>query len=227
MNTKLLALETSHRAGSVALWDDGRVVAARPYRAGFREAAGLMSVVDELTRVAGWRPGELGRVAVSVGPGSFTGLRVGVTAAKMLGFALGVEVVAVPSLRVVAENAPADVGRLGVWLDARKGRVTAGTFEREGGRWRATAGPRLVPVADALMALPQPAALAGDGVAAHRQVLPPDAVVLPEELWVPRAEVVAALAASGAFPPTDPMRLAPAYCRQSEPEEKRAAQSGR
>src|SRR5688500_8632212 len=93
-----LALETSGRTGSVALAVDGVVVAEEQFAHGLKHAAGIVPMVDRLCRGRGWTPGEIEAVYVSAGPGSFTGLRVGVTVAKTLAFATGAKVVAVPTV---------------------------------------------------------------------------------------------------------------------------------
>lgn len=193
---KLLALETSTRTGGIALWDDG-LVAERPYAAGFRQATSLVALVDTTCREVGWTPGALERVAVSIGPGSFTGVRVGLSVAKMLALALGVEVVAVPSLLVIAQRSTAE--HVAVALDARKGRVILGTFERWDGVLIATSDPEVVPNA-ALDELPEGTELLRDDVA-------------------PLARDVARLGST--LTPTNAISLVPAYVRRPEPEEKR------
>ncbi|MEM6561437.1 MAG: tRNA (adenosine(37)-N6)-threonylcarbamoyltransferase complex dimerization subunit type 1 TsaB, partial [Planctomycetota bacterium] len=185
---KLLALETSTRQGSIALWDGG-VVAECAYAAGFRQATSLVGSVDGLCREAGWAATDLDRVAVSIGPGSFTGVRVGLSVAKMLALSVGVEVVAVPSLLVTAQRSSS--ASIAVALDARKGRVILGRFERVADGVVTTAEPTIVPVG-ALDELPA-------GTALLREDTPP------------QAADVAALGAR--MDPVDAIALVPAYVR--------------
>lgn len=107
----LLAIEMSQRGGSVAVGTDaGRLVIERFDAAGSRDVDPLLPAIDRATKAHGCGPRGLAAVAVSAGPGGFTGLRVSVTATKCLGEALGVAVIAVPSALVAAESAtgPAD-----------------------------------------------------------------------------------------------------------------------
>ena len=99
-----LALETSGAVGSVALaLEDGTVV-ERTFPEGTTHGTGLFPACRDLLAEEGREIGEVGLVAVSQGPGSFTGLRVGVSAAKGLAFGLGCDLVGVSTLDVLAEN---------------------------------------------------------------------------------------------------------------------------
>ena len=93
-----LAIETSGREGSVAVLRDGDVLAEEHFPHGLKHAAELVPMIDRLCAAQGWAPGDVAEVYVSVGPGSFTGLRVGITVAKSLAFATGAALVAVFAL---------------------------------------------------------------------------------------------------------------------------------
>lgn len=110
----LLALETSTDVCSVALAREGRVLAALTIDRPRVHAEWLLPLVDDALRYAGAERTDLGAVAVSAGPGSYTGLRIGASVAKGLAAALGLELVAVPTLEALARAArpaaaPADV----------------------------------------------------------------------------------------------------------------------
>lgn len=151
----LVAIETSGGPGGVAVLlrdgtvkerELGRVPCGDPASSGRRRCpepqAGhsrtLVPEIKALVQEAGLVPGEIGAVAVSVGPGSYTGLRVGVTAAKTLSWALSCELVAVSTLEALAREAvvsgpPPETKRLVPAMDARRGQVYAALFEfREG-----------------------------------------------------------------------------------------------
>jgi tRNA threonylcarbamoyladenosine biosynthesis protein TsaB len=221
---RALAMETAGRDGSVALVDDGTVVAESGFPGGFRHAAGLLPLIDELMRAQGWSPADLDHVYVSAGPGSFTGIRIGVTAAKALAIAVGVRLVAVPSLAVIVENAPADAAHTAVVLDAKREQVFAATFERTPDGWAEREPAHLDGLTHLLARSPRPLHLMGDGIPSNRKYVPVDAgvIVTPPELWRPRASVVArlgtALAAKGRF--VEPDQLLPTYIRKTEAEEK-------
>ena len=127
---KILALETSGQAGSVALMDGDALLAERRLPTDERNAKTLAPAIREILTGAGWTPGEVRLVAVAVGPGSFTGLRVGVTTAKTFAYAVGAEVIGVNTLEVIAAQAPVDVCRLAVVLDAQRQQVFAAEFAR-------------------------------------------------------------------------------------------------
>ncbi|HET7174250.1 MAG TPA: tRNA (adenosine(37)-N6)-threonylcarbamoyltransferase complex dimerization subunit type 1 TsaB [Nocardioidaceae bacterium] len=118
----LLAFDTSTAAVTVALHDGRRVVAERtvvdPLRHGEQLAPGIAAVLSR----AGAAPSDVSRIAVGVGPGPFTGLRVGLVTARTLGETLGVEVVGVCSLDILAADVPAD-GTFLVATDARRKEV--------------------------------------------------------------------------------------------------------
>src|SRR5687768_6416743 len=112
MPLRILALETSGRSGSVAALI-GQVVPVRTRVIGQqalddhqRNAQSLAPAIRSLLDVAGWRPADVQLVAVTAGPGSFTGLRVGVTTAKVFAYATSAAVLGVDTLEVIAQQAP-------------------------------------------------------------------------------------------------------------------------
>ena len=90
---KILAIETSGHTMSVALAENNALVAELFWHDGMKHAERLVSSIAGLLREAGWQPAELARIAVSTGPGSFTGVRIGVTCARTMAQTLGVPVV--------------------------------------------------------------------------------------------------------------------------------------
>jgi tRNA threonylcarbamoyladenosine biosynthesis protein TsaB len=104
--TRLLALETSGRAGSVAVLDGTKLLAERTLDPARGSAATLAPAIRGLLADVQWRPADVQVVAVAVGPGSFTGLRIGVMTAKTLAYALGADIVAVDTLDVIALQTP-------------------------------------------------------------------------------------------------------------------------
>src|SRR4051812_32591466 len=98
---RIVALETVGAAGSVALLDEERIVAELKLDTARRSAQTLAPGIAELLQQASWRPGDVELVAVASGPGSFTGLRIGITTAKAFAYAVGCQVVGVNSLLVI------------------------------------------------------------------------------------------------------------------------------
>lgn len=220
----MLAIETSGRVGSVALAEDGRVVAGDQFPHGLRHAAEMIPRIDRLCASLGIGPRDLGEIAVSIGPGSFTGLRIGVTLAKTLAMVTGARLIAVPTVRAVARNAPDPATELIVVLDAKRERIFTAALSRNGSDWIEREPAHLDDLGSMLSRAPRPVWLLGDGIPAHRQFLPPTDMLVhltSPELWQPRASAVVAeariLAAAGDF--IEPDRLVPVYLRKAEAEE--------
>src|SRR3954469_5709785 len=114
---RALAIETSGRIGSVALIDENGAIEEREFPHGLQHAAGLIPLIDQLSSQRGWSPAQLEHVYISAGPGSFTGLRIGITLAKTLAFATGAKLVAVPTMGVLVANAPPEAQHAMIILD--------------------------------------------------------------------------------------------------------------
>ena len=222
-----LAIETSGRIGSVALVEDGRVLGEETFEHGLRHAAEMVPRIDKLVRGQNWAPREIGEIYVSVGPGSFTGLRIGVTLAKTVAFATGAQIAAVPSVEVLAQNAPVEARQVIIVLDAKRDQIFTSRLGRaqEQGPWTTEEPAHLDSLTNMLSRSPRPVYLIGEGIPYHSKFLDPaDAsiVVTPPELWRARAAAVAEIgyAMCRAGQTTDPQRLLPLYIRKPEAEEK-------
>lgn len=222
---RLIAIETSSRRGSVAIADGPELRATAEFSADQQHAVELLPSIDRLCREAGWPPSEIRQVHVSIGPGSFTGLRVAVTTARHLALALGARVVAVPSLAVIADNARlADPPppRVAVILDAKRRQAYAGLFERRGDECAPVGEPVLVEPSAWLASLPRPLWVMGEGVPYHAEAIDGAGVTrLDAALWLPRADAVHRLgwrlACAGRF--ANARELVPMYLRRPEAEE--------
>jgi tRNA threonylcarbamoyladenosine biosynthesis protein TsaB len=213
-----LAIETSGLFGSVAagiVSESGcELAAAKPLPRDARSARTLAPAIQSLLRELGWSPGELAAVAIAVGPGSFTGLRVGVTTAKTLAWAVGAAGIGVDTLDALALAAgpPQNASeRLWTVLDAQRGELFAAEFIATGGAWeRHTPTKRLA--AEALLSARQ----TGD------RIVGPPAAALGGEPIEPTAAAVLQVAwrrwRDGAAESV--FALAPQYHRLSAAEEK-------
>jgi tRNA threonylcarbamoyladenosine biosynthesis protein TsaB len=218
----LLVLDTATPRVSVALWRDGAVVAAVGRDEGRRHGEVLAPAIVAVCAEAGVAVPSLTAVAVDVGPGLFTGLRVGVATAKALAAALGLPVVAVSSLEALAWPLRHHAGPVVAVVDARRHEVFRAWFRP---------GPDGVLVADGPEEVMAPADLAGeltgrsrvtlvgDGARRYADVLAAPGVDLgPSDGDHPDASAWAALAADrlaqGAT--TDALRLAARYLRQAD-----------
>jgi len=224
MSIRALAIETSSRIGSVALAEDGNVLAEDLFPHGLAHAAKIISTIDALCRSLRWTSGDLREIYVSAGPGSFTGLRIGITMAKTLSLATGAVLVAVPSVRVLVENAPREVTTAIVVLDAKRDQIFTASFQRSKEGWTEIEPAHLDSLAAMLARSPRPVHLIGEGIPYHQKFLPQgsDVHLVSEPLWRPQAKIVAKLGWSMARQSlfTDPMNLHPIYIRRPEAEEK-------
>jgi tRNA threonylcarbamoyladenosine biosynthesis protein TsaB len=130
---RVLGIETSTRRGSVALVEGEALVLAAEHAEPNAHAERLLPLIERLMADAGWPRGSLDRVAVGVGPGSFTGLRVGIALAQGIGLGLGIPVVGVGSLRSMAGAVPAsERGVRYAMLDARRDEVFLAAYSPDG-----------------------------------------------------------------------------------------------
>lgn len=214
---RILAIETATASGSVALLERDRLVSDLAEAVPQRHLEWLAPALGRLLRAAGWDPADVEAVAVSVGPGSFTGLRIGIATASAWAHARRVPLIAVSTLEAVAEGVEVQ-GLICPVLDARRGEVVGALFERNGAPRRVLAD--LVAPVDALLArLPQDRAVvfAGDAIARHAGALGahPRAQFAPPEQWSPRAAMTGRLAwrRLSRGERDDPYRVAPLYAR--------------
>ena len=131
---KILALETSAKAVSAAVTEEGRVLAAGFQDTGLTHSRTLMPIVEHILRNADLTMADMDAVAVAVGPGSFTGIRIGVSAAKGLAFAADKPAVGVSTLAAMARNVAFMDGLVVCAMDARRSQIYNALFEAEDGR---------------------------------------------------------------------------------------------
>lgn len=125
---KTLAIETTAPVGSIALLENEQVVAWRHLPTHLRSAATLAPQIQSTLRETGWIPHAIQLVAVSLGPGSFTGVRVGLVTAKMFAYAVGAEIFGVNTLDAVASCVPSQFSPLVVLADAQRQQVVGKAF---------------------------------------------------------------------------------------------------
>lgn len=229
-----LAFDTSSTSASVALWEEGDCVAEVTAQLGRRHSEALFSIFDHVLSLSGWTRDSLGGIAIGVGPGSFTGLRVGVATAQGLAFALSCPLVGVPSMDALAASGPPGASTIVTCLDARKKEVYTNLYklpEVSEGRL-----PMIAPVYPArlltpaalceeLEALEGPIVMLGSGAFAYESLF---REALKERLLLPahrgyhvvQASHIAALAAAhfDASEQIPPFEVLPLYIRPSEAE---------
>ena len=222
----ILAMDTATMVSSVAVATEERVLAELTAETRFTHSETLVPNIDEVLRFADVKREEISAVAVSLGPGSFTGLRIGLAAAKAIAYALEIPLVGVPTLEVLAAAFPSPGAAVAPLIDAQKGNGYFALY-----RWTESG---LVCEKDVAVASPQeiaaaiaeekgPVTLAGDFARKLMQKgveLPKNATLAPITHIMPRAALVAARAVvrlrNGEG--KSPMELEPIYVRRSEAE---------
>ncbi len=225
----LLSFETSAKAASVALSRPGLLLGETYQNTGLTHSQTLLSMAEELLRSCGFTPADVTAVACAAGPGSFTGVRIGLAAAK--GFAWGRELplYGVSTLEAMALGLGAWQGVVCPVMDARRQQVYNALFSAKEGRLTRLREDRALSLEELrqdLEGFSGPVFLVGDGseLAFHGLALP-NLVAPPEHRRHQRAAGVA-LAAEAAIArgdPGDPGALAPNYLRLSQAERERLA----
>jgi tRNA threonylcarbamoyladenosine biosynthesis protein TsaB len=221
-----LGLETSGLIGAVALACDDVVVAERTLdTAGRRHAQTLLTEVDALLRSAALKPSDIDTVAVSLGPGSFTGLRVGVVCAKTWCYATGCHVVGIETFATVASQAPTDCECVWVISDAQRGDFFAAEYRRDGDEWSCVTPVAIVEGTAWLGERTAKERLIGPGVTRVSEAQTTAMVIRDSWSMRPSAAALALLGAKRVRGDQvdDVWKLAPIYIRPSAAEEKRSA----
>src|SRR5262249_41581863 len=123
---RILALETTGQSGSIALLQDETIVREATLPQTERSAKSLAPAIQRILSESRWKAREIELITVATGPGSFTGLRIGVTTAKTLAYAIGAQVIGVNTLQAIAAQAPSETYRLWAIVDAQRQQVFAG-----------------------------------------------------------------------------------------------------
>jgi len=217
-----MALETSTLAGGAALLDGDRVIGESLLDVRITHSERLMPAIDRLLRDASWTPASLEGLAVAVGPGSFTGLRIGLSAVKGLAWALGLGVAAVPTLEALAAALPFAAHPVCPVLHARKDEVYCSLYRWDGVTMRRQWDDLALAPEELASRLTEPTILLGDD--AHL-IASRHARLAPPHRRMPSAAAVGVLglARFRAGEVVSAGELSPFYLRPSEAELKRRA----
>jgi tRNA threonylcarbamoyladenosine biosynthesis protein TsaB len=220
---RIVALETTETIGSVAAFDDGKLLSELRLDPDKRTAQSLAPGLKTLLEGIRWATADIDLVAVTIGPGSFTGLRIGVTTAKTLAYCAKADILGIDTLEVIANASPDGVDAVSVGVDAQRGQVVACAFRRRQDGWFRPEGPaRLLTIADWLIEIPPGVAVSGPILRKLANRLPESGAAFPPECWAPTAAQVGRLAARdyAAGRRDDVFSLVPRYSRPSAAEEK-------
>ena len=235
----ILAIETSGRMGSVAIATGSQMLAEAAFSGPMRHSAEVFPAIYRLLNRLGRMPKDVEHVYISIGPGSFTGLRIAVSIAKTMHLANAVKVVAVDTLDVIAANIDGSIERgkngiekMAVVLDAKRNQFYIAVYQSTSdGKWEKFFPDSLMTSSqfiEKFAAKDKTVWLLGEGLVYYKDKFEAEGIrFLDESYWNPRAEKVHMLgwemASVGKF--ADPLVLQPKYLRRPEAEEKRNSQT--
>ena len=225
----ILAFETTAKAGSVALLEDGKLLAESYQNTGLTHSQTLMVMAEDMLKAAGKTMADVSAVAVAEGPGSFTGVRIGVAAAKGLAWGAELPCYGVSTLESMALTLGAYQGYVCPVMDARRSQVYNALFYVNRGIVERVCEDRAIALSDLageLKTLDGPIFLVGDGSNLTYNTLRdtiPSLVLPPEHRMHQRASgaALAAAAKIAAGDPGDAASMTPNYLRLSQAERER------
>ena len=198
---KILALESSGLVASVAVTEDGNLLGEYTMNYKKTHSQTLLPMLQALTEMIELDLNTIDAIAVSKGPGSFTGLRIGSATAKGLGLALNKPIVPVPTIDAMAQNLWGTDKLICPMMDARRQQVYTGLYAFEKGEFKVLHGQCAVPVTeilDEINKIGRPVVFLGDGVPVYKDVIEANVQVVyqyaPAHLAYQRAGALGVLA---------------------------------
>ena len=221
---KILAIDTSNHPMSVALVEDEQLLATTTLNMVRNHSIYLMPAISKLFELVQWQPTDIDRVVVAQGPGSYTGVRIAVTTAKVLADTEKIDLVGVSSLAVLARNVvPTSSAIIVPFFDARRGNVFAGAYQWENGELITKIEDQHLGIdvlLDQLAKLDQQVVLVGnmtDKIRAKYDQLPANVTLLPRSYSIPSTYQLA-LAGETKEPVKEIDPFVPHYLRITEAE---------
>lgn len=221
---KVLAIDTSNQPMAVALVEDQQLLATTTLNMVRNHSIYVLPTINQLCDLVGWQRNDIDRVVVAQGPGSYTGVRIAVTTAKVLADTEKIDLVGVSSLQVLARNVVPTAHEIIVpFFDARRGNVFAGAYQWQDQQLVSLMDEQHLPMADLLEQL----ATKDDNVLLVGQLteriqkkitqLPPNVQLMPRPFAIPSAYQLA-LVGEKLEPVTDIDDFVPHYLRITEAE---------
>jgi len=228
-NSIILSVETSGRTGSVAAGIGDEILVEATFSGIMRHSAELFPNISAVLTQIGKKSHDVDHVYISAGPGSFTGLRIAVTMAKIMAFAGKAKIVPVSTMDVIAEGANSyikdknvEIKRIATILDAKRKQFYAAVFEKSNGRWSKTMKECLLSSGEFIEQFAtstEPIWLLGEGLVYYKDAFTAEGVrFLDEKYWPATARATYLVgrtnAKAGKFADAD--RLVPLYLRSPE-----------
>ncbi|BES64624.1 tRNA (adenosine(37)-N6)-threonylcarbamoyltransferase complex dimerization subunit type 1 TsaB [Gottschalkiaceae bacterium SANA] len=223
---KLLAVDTSSKTASVALVSEEKLLGEFTVQTKFTHSQSLMPMVDQMLKQAGVSITEIDGFAASMGPGSYTGLRIGIAAVKAFGFALNKPVYGVETLMAMTDQAKDKMGIILALIDARRDRVYVAGIQRDAQGERVVLPQQAMAIEDLIRWIDEqtdPVYLLGEGTMRYYEELntaQPVPNFLSKRYMTPTARTIAWLALDRlmAGEVADPDRLIPCYLAKTQAE---------
>ncbi|MFV0557518.1 MAG: tRNA (adenosine(37)-N6)-threonylcarbamoyltransferase complex dimerization subunit type 1 TsaB [Enterococcus sp.] len=220
---KILAIDTSNQTLALGLSENGRLIGQMQTTVNKNHSLTLMPAIDQLMKSVHWQPSDLEKIVVAQGPGSYTGLRIGVTTAKTLAQTLGIELVGISSLAIVAANMVHAESWIVPLFDARRKNVYAGAYVWQDNQLINVLSDQHIAFADLAAQLPANVLFVGESVANFQdeihELCPQAQINQVEVLNYPNGFTLAQLAQN--IPSVvDVHRFLPHYLKKVEAEEK-------
>ena len=217
----ILATDTSTPYLSIALCDDNKVIAEVSTLADRKHSEKLLMYVDQILKETGTELTDIDLLAVAHGPGSFTGIRVGVSAWKGLASGANIPITGISTLDALAARTHTKDGTVCVLLDAKMGEVYSSIYSFDNGTRTILQSHAVSPIEDVLQNCPTDTLFLGDGATLCREQIRsifPDAQILSEAYDFPGAVAVALEALKQSSREATPDNVIPIYLRKSQAE---------
>ena len=223
---KILAIDTSALTATAAILADGKLVGEISTTTALNHSVTVMPMIDELLKKVNMDISEIDLFACSEGPGSFTGLRIGIGTIKGLAYGLGKKVVGVSTLLALAHNVSCTDCVIAPIMDARRNQVYNALYKYEGENLTEVTSPRALSVEELCSEISEKTIFVGDGVLAYKdkikEALGDKAIFASPQNMFQRAGSVAYAAQS--LPCVDAQELTAVYLRKPQAEREREEQ---
>ena len=219
---KIIGLDTTSQSGSVSLINENKILGECLFNVGPRHSENVVSSLEWLLETLDIEKQEIDAVAVSIGPGSFTSIRVGVTIAKSLAYSLKIKIAAVSSLEVLAMNVPNTDLNICSILDAKRSEVYSAIYKYSNNRLESVRDEKVEPIETLLTFVNEPTIFVGDGSSLYREELKKhsNSILVSENFNIVRSSNCALLGSVKLSDgkSDDVMGLVPNYLRKTDVE---------
>lgn len=220
---KILAIDTSALTATAAIMSGSEIVCETSVTTSLTHSQTIMPMIDELLKKASFSVNDIDLFACSEGPGSFTGLRIGIGTVKGLAYGCKKPVCGVSTLEALAHNVAFSQYLIAPIMDARRGQVYNALYKAEDGKIICVEPPRALSVEELCASLNEKTVFVGDGVKVHREkissLMGENALFAPPQHTLQRASCVAAAALTKE--PMDAAALGAVYLRKPQAERER------